>query len=46
MNDLGVVYIQVDSTDIEASDHFLVWLEFRTTKCIKKGKCDQEMVFR
>ena len=43
MNDLGVVYIQVDSTDIEASDHFLVWLEFRTTK---KGKCDQEMVFR
>ena len=31
--------VQVDCTDIGASDHFLVWLELgRTTKCIKKGK--------
>ena len=37
MKESGVV--QVDSTDIGASDHFLVWLELgRTTKCIKKGK--------
>ena len=45
MKDSGVV--QVDSTDIGASDYFLVWLELgRTTKCIKKGKRDQEMAFR
>ena len=37
MKESGVV--QVDSTDIGESDHFLVWLELgRTTKCIKKGK--------
>ena len=37
MKESGVV--QVDSTDIGASDHFLVWIELgRTTKCIKKGK--------
>ena len=37
MKESGIV--QVDSTDIGASDHFLVWLELgRTTKCIKKGK--------
>ena len=37
MKESGV--IQVDSTDIGASGHFLVWIELgRTTKCIKKGK--------
>ena len=38
MKESGVV--QVDSTDIGVSDHFLVWIELgRTTKCINKGKC-------
>ena len=37
MKESGV--IQVDSTDIGASDHFLVWIELgRTKKCINKGK--------
>ena len=37
MKKLGV--IQVDSTDIGASDHFLVWIELgKTTKCINRGK--------
>ena len=37
MNESGVV--QVDSTDIGPSNHFLVWIELcRTTKCSKKGK--------
>ena len=31
--------VQVDTTDIGASDHFLVWLELgRVTKCCKKQK--------
>ena len=31
--------VQVDTTDIGASDHYLVWLELgRVTKCFKKQK--------
>ena len=38
MRESGVV--QVDRTDIGASDHYLVWLELgRTTKHSRKGKC-------
>ena len=38
MRESGVV--QVDRTDIGASDHYLVWLELgRTRKHSRKGKC-------
>ena len=37
MNESGVV--QVESVDIRAPEHLLLWLDLgRTTKCINKGK--------
>ena len=33
------MFVKLDSTDIGASDHFLVWIELgRIRKCIKKAK--------